>query len=120
MLIGRGAPNLFCLHPPFQIDGNFGGCAAVPEMLLQSQETTADGAFVLELLPALPKAWHTGAVRGLRARGGFEVDIAWQEGQLTAATVRSLAGHPGRLRYGQRTRDLALKPGETLVWDGRS
>jgi alpha-L-fucosidase 2 len=118
MLIGRGAPNLFCLHAPFQIDGNFGGCAAVPEMLLQSQETTADGQFVLELLPALPKAWHTGTVRGLLARGGFEVDIAWQDGQLTSATVRSLSGVPGRLRYGKVTRDLAIKKGETLAWDG--
>jgi len=119
MLIGRGAPNLFCLHAPFQIDGNFGGCAAVPEMLLQSQETTSDGQFVLELLPALPKAWHTGAVRGLRARGGFEVDLAWKEGRLTSATVRSLAGGPGRLRYGQATRDLTLKKGDQVVWEGR-
>jgi alpha-L-fucosidase 2 len=119
MLIGRGAPNLFCLHAPFQIDGNFGGCAAVPEMLLQSQETMADGNFVLELLPALPKAWHTGAVRGLRARGGFELDVAWKEGQLTSATARSLSGNPGRLRYGKVTRNLALKQGETVVWDGR-
>jgi len=119
MLIGRGAPNLFCLHAPFQIDGNFGGCAAVAEMLLQSQETRADGQFVLELLPALPKAWHTGAVRGLRARGGFEVEVAWKEGQLTSATVRSLSGNPGRLRYGKVTRELTLKNGETAVWDGR-
>ena len=120
MLIGRGAPNLFCLHAPFQIDGNFGGCAAVTEMLLQSQETTADGRFVLELLPALPKAWHTGTVRGLRARGGFEVDLMWKEGQLISATVRSLSSSPGRLRYGNATRDLTPKPGDQVVWDGRS
>lgn len=117
MLIGRGAPNLFCLHAPFQIDGNFGGCAAVAEMLLQSQETLTDGRFVLELLPALPKAWHTGAAHGLRARGGFEVDLAWKEGQLTSATVRSLSGTPGRLRYGKLTRDVTLKKAETMVWD---
>ncbi|MCY2950996.1 MAG: glycoside hydrolase N-terminal domain-containing protein [Planctomycetota bacterium] len=119
MLIGRGAPNLFCLHAPFQIDGNFGGCAAVPEMLLQSQETTADGQSVLGLLPALPRGWHAGTVRGLRARGGFEVDVAWKDGQLTSATVRSLSGNPGRLRYGKVTRDLVIKKGEALVWDGR-
>jgi alpha-L-fucosidase 2 len=105
--------------PPFQIDGNFGGCAAVAEMLVQSQETMADGHFVIELLPALPTAWHTGTARGLRARGGFEVDMAWKDGQLSSATVRSLSGNPSRFRYGQVTRDLALKPGETLVWDGR-
>jgi alpha-L-fucosidase 2 len=118
MLIARGAPNLFCLHAPFQIDGNFGGCAAVPEMLLQSQETRADGQFVLELLPALPQSWHTGAVRGLRARGGFEVDITWKDGQLTSAKVQSLSGNPCRLRYGKTTRDLTLQQGETKVWDG--
>ena len=89
MLIGRGAPNLFCLHAPFQIDGNFGGCAAVAEMLLQSQETTADDQPVLELLPALPKAWHTGQVRGLRARGGFTVDIQWKDGVVTEYRIAS-------------------------------
>ena len=89
MLIGRGAPNLFCLHAPFQIDGNFGGCAAVAEMLLQSQETTAGGQPVLELLPALPKSWCTGRVEGLRARGGFTVDIQWKDGQITDYRIAS-------------------------------
>jgi alpha-L-fucosidase 2 len=103
MLIGRGAPNLFCLHAPFQIDGNFGGCAAVAEMLLQSQETTVDGQPVLELLPALPKAWHTGQVVGLRARGGFTVDIQWKDGAVTQYRIASPEPRPVSIRVNGET-----------------
>jgi alpha-L-fucosidase 2 len=70
------------------------------------------------LLPALPSAWKQGSVRGLRARGGYEVDIAWADGRLTGATVRSIAGHEVRIRYGEQTLQLKLQPGQSrrLSW----
>lgn len=106
MLIGRGAPNLFCLHPPFQIDGNFGGCAAVAEMLLQSHETTADGQPVLELLPALPESWPSGQVQGLCARGGFTVDFQWQDGAVTQYRVTAREPRDVAVRVNGQTRTM--------------
>ncbi len=108
----RTYPNMFDAHPPFQIDGNFGGTSGIAEMLLQSC------AGEIELLPALPKAWLNGSVKGLRARGGFKLDVQWKESKLVNVTVRSLAGGSCRLRYGNVTRDFNLAKGQSAQWDG--
>jgi len=109
----NSSPNLFGLHPPVQLDGDFGITAGMAEMLVQSQ------AGEIELLPALPKEWPAGSVSGLRARGGYEVSLAWKDGQLTAATVKNVSGD-GRckLRYGKKVEDLTVKRGGSKQLNG--
>jgi alpha-L-fucosidase 2 len=89
---GGTYPNLFDAHPPFQIDGNFGGTAGITEMLMQSHEGE------ISLLPALPDAWPSGTINGIKARGNFEVDIAWEKGRLATAKIKSIIGGNCRLR----------------------
>jgi alpha-L-fucosidase 2 len=95
--------NLFCSHPPFQIDGNLGAVAGFCEMLVQSH----DGA--IHLLPALPKAWPKGRVTGLRARGGYEVDISWQDGKVVDYAVNSQQAGQVTVRVNGETKSIAVK-----------
>ena len=112
---GRTLPNLFDSCPPFQIDGNFGGTAGIAEMLLQSHLGDTRDGFEIELLPALPAAWPSGEVSGLRARGGFEVAMRWTEGQLLEAEILSTLGNPLRVRCGNKTVQQATKPGQRVL-----
>lgn len=105
-------PNLFDTHPPFQIDGNFGGVAGICEMLVQSQ------AGEIELLPALPKSWANGSVKGLRARGGYEVEVVWRDGKLASATVRNVSGDGMcKVRLGQKLTEVQVKRGKAISLD---
>jgi alpha-L-fucosidase 2 len=104
-------PNLFDTHSPFQIDGNFGATSGIAEMLVQSQS----GEIVL--LPALPSAWPTGSVSGMRARGGFTVNLQWKDGKLEGVALHSTAGTTATLRYQDLTTTMTLKPGQSVRLD---
>lgn len=129
LLQKRTLPNMFDLCGPFQIDGNFGAAAGVMEMLLQShlaesREQKAESrnkteTRILDLLPALPRAWPKGSVTGLKARGGFEVDLAWENGALTKAVIRSTLGQPCKVRCGGREVELKMERGGQVVLDGK-
>jgi alpha-L-fucosidase 2 len=124
---GNVYPNLWGYHPPFQIDCNFGYTAGVCEMLAQShmgklsvirdQASVNPGYFLIHLLPALPKAWDTGSVKGLRARGGYELDVEWKDGKLTQAVVRGISNNPGTcvIRYGNTTKNVSISTGGKIT-----
>lgn len=108
---GLTYPDMFDAHPPFQIDGNFGGAASIVEMLLQSQNG------VIDLLPALPTAWPTGHVKGLRARGGYEIDLDWANGKLEKAVIHSLGGRQCKVRYNGKTVTCVVIPGHGIQFN---
>jgi len=104
-------PNLFCAHPPFQIDGNFGATSGMCEMLLQSHLRDEKGAYYQDLLPALPSAFPRGKLRGIKGRGAFEFSMQWEEGELTSLTARSLQGNTLILRYKGRSLEMNTRAG---------
>ncbi len=111
LLIKSTLPNLFDNHPPFQIDGNFGGTAGIAEMLLQSH------AGEIVLLPALPDKWEKGKVKGLMARGGFQIDMEWANGRLVKIQLYSKLGNSCHISYKGKNLDLATEKGKTYLFD---
>ncbi|WP_293716022.1 glycoside hydrolase family 95 protein [uncultured Parabacteroides sp.] len=110
MVNGGGSyPNLFCAHPPFQIDGNYGGCAGIAEMLVQSQTGR------IELLPALPSAWQTGSFKGLKVQGGGEVSAKWAEGQLTEAGLKAVVPGTFSIKLPAYSENMSIKMNQKAV-----
>jgi hypothetical protein len=109
--------NMFDAHAPFQIDGNFGCCAGIAEMLLQSHETTKEGLPILHLLPALPDVWKEGSISGLRARGGFEVSMNWSGNRLLSAVIKSMNGGTLTVRTATPLKQKGKKEGSYYLYN---
>ena len=101
--------SLLSTHPPFQIDGNFGGAAGIAEMLLQSQNNE------IHILPALPSSWPGGSIKGLRARGGYTIAVSWQSGKLTQLIINADKAGTHSVRYGNKVLQVQLKKGNNTV-----
>lgn len=112
LLAKSTSTNLFDFHPPFQIDGNFGGTAGIAEMLLQSQLKDQEGNTIIHLLPALPSMWPTGRVSGLQSRGGYGVDLEWNDHRLKSATISSKNGGSCKVLVGDKFINVSLTAGE--------
>lgn len=113
MMDGGGVyANMFSTHPPFQLDGNMGATAGMAEMLVQSHTNT------VHILPALPDAWPTGQVKGLKTRGGFEIDIDWKDGKLNRLVIKSTSTKMARIKYGQNEIELEVPKGEFVKLTG--
>jgi len=109
---GGTYPNLFCAHPPFQIDGNFGGAAGIAEMLLQSHTG------IIEILPALPSEWRTGSFRGLCAEGGAELSAFWKDGKVTRIALKATADGTFMVD-GYMDKAVTLKKGQTWEFNNQ-
>jgi alpha-L-fucosidase 2 len=105
-------PNMFDLCPPFQIDGNLGGPAAIAEMLVQSTPEE------ISVLPALPRQWPNGSLKAVRVRGGGKVDVAWKEGRLTELRLQSNRAKKYRMTYGDQSAEVQIQPGKVIVVNG--
>ena len=112
LITTRTLPNMFCDGPPFQIDGNLGGTAAITEMLVQSTPNE------ITVLPALPQQWTSGSLKGVRVRGGGKVDITWKEGRLGEFRLQSDHSKKYRISYGTQSAEVQLDRGRAIVMDG--
>ncbi|MEX2567866.1 MAG: glycoside hydrolase family 95-like protein [Cyclobacteriaceae bacterium] len=112
MLFNKRTNTLLNADEIFQIDGNFGITSGIAEMLIQSHRTDESGNYIIHLLPAIPKVWATGSVKGLCARGNFELAMSWEDEKLKSASIIAKTGGSCVVRFGDKSVKLDLKPGE--------